>query len=165
MHQLLQKMKDNRLELRAKGGYKEIGYVRILTNKMTIVAWKFFKGDRRMHFAIILYRFKKDFGFTELEIANFTGMPLKEVNTLLQIAIKFMRSDVLKIIAKSDFEWDEELHAWRSLKAFGKRQGYYEVKDRPAWYTESRKGKRWSTKPDFQFGGETEKELDEQINR
>ena len=110
-------MKDKRQELRDKGGYKEIGYVRILTNKMTIVAWKLFKSDRRMHFAMILYRFKRDFGFTELEIANFTGMPVKEVNSLLQIALKFMRSDVLKIIAKTDFEWDEELHAWRYISA------------------------------------------------
>ena len=158
-------MKDNRQELRDKGGYKEIGYIRILSNKMTIVAWKLFKGDRRMHFALILYRFKRDFGFTELEIANFTGMPVEDVHSLLKIALKFMKSDILKIIANTDFEWDEELHAWRSLKAHGKRQGYYEIKDRPSWYTESRKGKRWRTKPDFQFGGETEKELNGQIDR
>lgn len=138
------------------GSKKPIIYSRILTNRMTIVAWKLFKKDRKLHYAFLLYRLKRDFGFTNWELANFTGMPMDHVNNHLRVIKPIIKSGILKILAKMDDE--NELREWKEVKHNGKEQGYYIVKEYPAWYE---KPKRITEKPYFQLGSETEKELDE----
>ena len=163
MNPLLSKIKSqkkDRLKFSKKAGkLLPIGYVNVLNNKTTILAWRLFKSDRRLHLGFVVYRFKKDFGFTDLEIANFTGIPVAEVNAMLNKAMPIIKSGILRQMVKFDYNYDEELHVWRSLRAHGRPQGYYIIKDYPAWYEESTFHKKWEKKPDFQFGSESEKEL------
>lgn len=134
---------------------KRVVFSRVLTNRMTITAWRLFKSDRNLHLGFIIYRLRRDFGFTEYEAANFTGIPVKDIHNLLKTVRKLMNTGVIKSIAESDYTYDEQLHVWRSLPRGHdlRPQGYYTITDRLAWYQRTEKYKeKWTREPDFQLG-------------
>ena len=140
---------------------KKVVFSRVLTNRMTITAWRLFKSDSNLHLGFIIYRLKRDFGFTEYEVANFTGIPVSNINNLLKPVRKLIDSDVIRNIAKYDYQYDEQLHTWRSLPRGHdlRPQGYYTIKDKLAWFQNTEKyKKRWDKESDIKLGEESEKE-------
>ena len=140
---------------------KKIIYSRIVTNRMTIVAWKLWKQDRKVHLGFICYRLRRDFGFTWWEIANFTGIPVYELKVMYEKIKPLLDSNVLRILA----ELDEEgaLKEWREVSMGSREQGLFVVHDYPAWYSRTDRAKRFSTKPDIQLGTESEKDYDKKM--
>lgn len=87
--------------------------MRILTNKMTIVAARLFKKTPALHLALICYRLKMDFGFTLSEICNFTGIPPNVLYDYLQAIRRMLYARVFDILATEDFqkaidEWENK---------------------------------------------------------
>lgn len=144
---ILQKIKEDQK--------KKIVFSRVLTNRMTITAWRLFKHDHKLHLGFIVYRLKRDFGFTEYEVANFTGIPVSDIHNLLKTVRKLINTGIIKIISESDYNYDERLHAWRSLPRGhdSRPQGYYTIKNKIPWYQETERYKKeWTKEPDFQLG-------------
>ena len=136
---------------------KRKDYSRVLSNKMTIVAWELYKTDRRLHLAFIIHRLRFDFGFNQFEIANFTGMPIQDINELERRTKKILDSEVLKILA--NLKEDDKLKSWYELPdGHGKIQGYRPIIDYPAWYLEKQEKKY--KEPFFKLGSETEKDYE-----
>lgn len=134
---------------------KKVVFSRVLTNRMTITAWRLYSRDRVLHLGFIVYRLKRDFGFTEYEAANLTGIPVKDIHNMLKTVRKLINSGILKEIAGYDYDYNEEIHAWRSLpRGHDKReQGYYTISENLAWYQQTEKyKKKWAKEPDFQLG-------------
>lgn len=93
-----------------------------------------------MHLAIICYRLKRDFGFTDYEIANFTGIPTKNFVHWWERVKKLINSKILQTLWHMDF--NEELHAWEEIPSgHGGGQGFYVMKDIPEWYLDKNKKK------------------------
>lgn len=89
-----------------------------------------------MHYAIIVYRLRRDFGFTIPEVANFTGIEPRNVEVLHSFMVKVLASGLIKEFKK--LKLDEEMMAWETKKYMGdggkSLQGYYLVKDDPNWW-------------------------------
>jgi len=88
-------------------------YLRIPTNKMTIVAARLFRKNPPLHLAFICYRLKMDFGFTVSEICNFTGIPPRTLFYYLSVIRKMLYAKVFDILATEDFqkaieEWENK---------------------------------------------------------
>ncbi len=127
-------------------------YSRVLTNSMTIVGHKLFKSDRQLHLAFMIYRLRRDFGFTAWEIANLTGIPTRTIYKFYELLKPILNSEILKTLSNMDYEKD--MDAWYTLPSpNGNAQGYYRIKDYPAWYAKS---KKWSTAPSLKIGEDTE---------
>lgn len=135
-------------------------YSKVLTNRMTIAAWKLFKKDPILHFAFILYRLRNDFNFTAWEIANFTGIPTRQVQYYMKTIKPILDSEVLKVLAKMDYKG--ELEMWNEHTACnGLPQGYVVVHDYPAHYSMRMMNKeRYQTIPEKKFGDVTQKEYE-----
>ena len=143
-----------------KDAYPRKQWSKILTNKMTIIGWRLYGKDRALHFAFVLYRLKKDLGFTEFELANFTGMPVDHVNKFMKRMRPILESNILNEMAK--VQWEEDEHAWRSIPAFGLPQGYYIVKDQ-SWYDRGLKPMKVKGEPAIRLGRESEKEWEQKL--
>jgi hypothetical protein len=115
----------------------------------------------------MLYRMRAEFGFSDYEIANFTGIPTKTINKMMAQTRAILDSDILKILRGIDSR--QELHEWRELPdGHGEKQGYYIVKDYPAWYQEALEDRRiplndYRDKPDITIGDKLEAEWDEKL--
>lgn len=100
---------------------------------MSAIGYRLFKGNRVVHFAFILYRLKRDFGFTDFEIANFTGIPMSTIQGEMALVKPFLETEVLKMLVKLDKK--ELLHEWREMSdGKGGMQGYYVVKEEEPWH-------------------------------
>ncbi len=112
---------------------KKVNFSRVLTNRATIIGWRMFQKDRTIHMGFILYRLKRDFGFTDWEIANFTGIPKRDIHNFMRRIKPILDSEVLQQLATMD--WIEEEKGWRSIPDGHGRawQGYY-VPKHIAWY-------------------------------
>lgn len=142
---------------------KKIIYSRVVTNKMTAVAWKLFRTDRSLHFGLILYRLRRDFGFTWWELANFTGIPEAHLHQFYKIVKPYLEAHIFKTLARMDEQG--ELDRWRDLPAGnGKSQGYYIPRDAPAWFQYRKRAGRWQRPPDIQLGMESEKEYQDKLD-
>lgn len=133
---------------------KEISYRRILTTRMTIAGHKLFKANRTIHYAFILYRLKRDFGFTKLEIANFTGVTPRNIEMFFTALNPIMESELLKSLVRMNY--DKEREEWLEQprgKAGDKRPMGY-------WYMEEGKKirEKWAREPYFKLGLESETE-------
>jgi len=148
MKPILEKLKEE--------NKKKIIYSRIVTNRMTIVAWRLWKQDHKVHLGFLCYRLRRDFGFTWWEVANFTGIPVAELKQMYHKIKPLLDSSVLKILA----EMDEEgaLKEWRELSMGDRQQGLYVIHDYPAWYLRTKRAKRYSTEPEIKLGTESEKD-------
>lgn len=132
-------------------------YTRIVDNRMTIVGHRLFKHSRNLHLALIVHRLRRDFGFTWYEVANFTGIPIRDLSNLYRRLKPLLDDEILKTLVRIDYFG--ELNTWRSIPAHGRPQGYYEEgKDRPAWYKERKRKKDWNKEPLFKLGTKTETE-------
>ena len=76
----------------------------MLTNKMTIVAYRLFKNNPDLHLALMCYRLKIDFGFTFAEICNFTGIPPDDLKSFIHTVAALLDSEVLKILSEENME-------------------------------------------------------------
>lgn len=153
------------LEKMAEETKEKIRYGRVLTNKMTIVAWKLFQHDRNLHYGFILYRLRRDFGFKDWEISNLTGIPVTQIRHYITRMKPILDSEVLKFMQRLDFETEEE--AFREIHANnGLPQGYYLKESNPFWAKKGyfRRGFTYAP-PFFQLGGETEKEYEELLKK
>ncbi len=149
-------MKKELAKLKEENKRKKV-YSRVLTNRMTIVGHKLFKSDQHLHLAFMIYRLRRDFGFTAWEIANLTGIPTRQVYKFYERLKPILKSEILKTLARMDYEQDSQ--AWYSIPSpNGTAQGYYKIKDYPAWYSNASKNKKWSNIPKLQIGYETEKD-------
>lgn len=117
--------------------------------------WRLFRSNRTLHMGFILYRLKRDFGFTDWDCANLTGIPAKKVGHFLEAIHAIMRSNVLKELAKMDFE--EEEQGWRARPYRGgyQAQGYF-IPKTDEWYA---KHKTKRQLPAFSLGAESEAEM------
>lgn len=149
--------------------YHKKVYQRILTNRMTIAGYMIFNHSKTIHLALILYRLRRDFGFTAWEIANLTGVPVGTLYNYYRKAKVILESEVLKYW---DVDYDEQLKKWLLIPdKGGKPQGYYEeLVDENPWFMND---KRWSDK-DYkesnvtlgrEGGEQLQKLLDETFNR
>lgn len=151
MNPILENLKEKNLKKKV--------YQRVVSNNMSIVAHKLFKSDRTLHLAFITYRLRRDFGFTDLEVANLTGIPMNIIEKMRVKLKPILESKVLDILAKMDYE--EELHEWNMLgDGHGGKQGYYVIKDYPAWYDDKRYNEKYKEKL-IKLGTESEKEYEE----
>lgn len=123
-------------------------YSRTLSNRMTIVAWKLFNHNRRLHFAFIVYRLRRDFGFTYWEIANFTGLPTATLRQWVHRMMPLLKSQIIQTLVSMDY--DEEEDNWEHANA-------EKDKKYPAWYDVDKYKEKYK-EPDFKLGGESEKE-------
>ncbi len=153
---ILEKIKEGKLIKKT--------YSRVLTNKMTLIAWQLYKTNARLHFAFFLYRLRKDFGFTEWEIANLTGVPVLHQNVLFSKVKKILDGEILKTLANNKVE--EELEKFRMLgEKGGLPQGYMPVRDDDnAWYLEETR-KRYGSEKYFKLGMESQKEFEEKLEQ
>ena len=130
----------------------------MLTNRMTIVAWKLFRTSKMKHLGFILYRLRRDFGFTDWEIANLTGIPMTNVSNYLASIKPVLDLEVLDILARMDEKG--EIEAWKNIPDNSNfPQGYVMGKEQPAWYEEDKASygrKRLHKEPYFKLGSETE---------
>lgn len=155
MNPILEKMRDKNLKKKV--------YQRIVTNNMTIVAHRLFKGDRTLHLAFIIYRLRRDFGFTDFEVANFTGIPVGVINKMRQKLRPILESKVLQTLSKMDY--DEDLNEWMMKNdGHGAPQGYYIVKERKPWYHDERYEEKYK-EPLIKLGLESEKEYEEKRSK
>lgn len=129
-------------------------FSRVLTNRMTIIGWRLFKSSHRLHLALIIYRLKRDFGFTEWEIANFTGIPVRDIHNFMRKFKPLLDTEVLKVMAELEYTYQDKINAWMSLPRGhdSRPQGYYIIKDYPAWYENTKKYKRWVEEPGIKLG-------------
>ena len=98
-------------------------YRRILTNKMTIVMYKLFHGDKYLHLAMMLYRLKVDFGFTNIEISNFSGVNPRTVQQYCRRVSKLLESQVKRVYSHANFQKEiEECENRRGIG--GSKQGF-----------------------------------------
>ncbi len=149
-------------QLKAENKQRKV-YSRVLTNQMTIVGWKLFKSDRTLHLAFMVYRLRRDFGFTAWEIANLTGIPTKQVYKLWEKLKPLLNSEILKILG--DMDYKGELQAWDEIPFRpGKPQGLHVVRDYPAWYLQTKRYKRWSKKAILGLGNVSEKDWERTSN-
>lgn len=123
---------------------------------MTIVGWRLFQSDRVLHFGFVLYRLKRDFGFTDWEIANFTGIPKRDIHNFMRRIKPLMDAEILKSLSK--MHWIEEEDGWRSIPdGHGRKwQGYF-IKKELAWYNKN-KYRKLNKEPHEQLGTDLEKE-------
>lgn len=134
-------------------------YQKIVTNNMSIVAHRLFKEDRTLHLAFIVYRLRRDFGFTDFEVANLTGIPMGILNKMRQKLRPILQTKVLDVLAKMDY--NEELNEWNNKNdGHGCPQGYYTVKTHKAWYDDKRFNEKYK-EPLIKLGTESEKEYEE----
>lgn len=139
-------------------------FSRTLTNRMTIVAYKLFKQDRQMHLGFILYRLRKDFGFTMWEVANLTGVPVRTIKYFMDLIDPTLESGVLKELKKMDYDKEEE--DWLQVTNMNGQggQGYvFNPKEIP-WFVQKKRDEKWGIAPEIQLGGESEKEYDKKVN-
>ena len=131
---------------------------------MTLVGWKLFKDDRRVHFGFVLLRLRKDFHFTDYEISNITGIPMDYLNNFIRVVFPIVDSYILKNLSKLNEE--EMLKEWDELpNGHGGRQGFYVVKEKKEWYDIKNEEKGKWKEPFFKLGGESEKEYEDKISR
>lgn len=143
---VLQKMKE-----------KNATYSRILTNRMTIVGYRLFKHSHKIHLAFIVYRLKRDFGFTWWEVANFTGIPEKKLIEFYLEIKPLLDTEILKYLANLDEEG--ALEEWRNIPdTRNGKQGKYIVRETKAWFDDMPRTKSRQKEPEFRFGGESEKD-------
>lgn len=136
-------------------------FSKTLTNKMTIVMWRLFRSSRTLHFGFMLFRLEQDFGMTEWDVANFTGIPARQVGKFVEATKEIMKSSVLRELAAMDFV--EEENGWRALpfrygKRNGSQQGYF-IPKTPEWYAKRRITIR-THKPAFSLGTESNQEIE-----
>lgn len=121
---------------------------------------KLYKSNKILHLTFLIYRLKRDFGYTLIELANLTGIPPYELEYFYRKYKKTLFDEVRKIISSMDF--DKELEAWYLIpdgKHKGLGQGYrHSSKNLPEWLKKMNRHKNWSTKPEFVFGFGGEKE-------
>jgi len=156
---------DPMLEHLRDDNKKRKTYSRILTNKMTIVAYKLFCDNPKMHIAFILYRLEKDFGFTQWEVANFTGIPMRYIARWVRNVKRVLDLEVLKVLSRMDFE--KEMAAWDNIKDEKEHgpQGYQ--RDKSPWFLSRKKLSYFDINrtPYFAIGGNAEKYYEEKIAR
>jgi len=63
--------------------------------------------------AFIIVRLKKEFGFTDWEIANFTGIPMRTIRAYRNLVKNVLESEILKILVQMNF--DKEESDWRNI--------------------------------------------------
>lgn len=97
-----------------KEEYKRKTFRRVLTNRMTIVAYRLFKYQPDLHLAFICYRLKIDFGFTFAEICNFTGIPPHTLKSYIHTVARILKSEVLKSL--SDEGMEQAIDEWERTK-------------------------------------------------
>lgn len=108
-------------------------FARVLNNGMMAIAYKISKQDRYLYYGFFLWKLHREFGFTAWEIANFTGIPARRVRKYWEKIKPFLKSDILKNLARIDSEG--HLHEYREISppnASG--NDFYIMRDYPAWF-------------------------------
>ncbi len=136
-------------------------YRRILTNKMTIVMYKLFHGDKYLHLAMMLYRLKVDFGFTNIEISNFSGVNPRTVQQYCRRVSKLLESQVMRVYSHANFQ--KEIEEWENRRGIGgSKQGFYSEDEIERWEKKrANKERKFGGKPAFSAGSKTEHLFDE----
>jgi hypothetical protein len=150
MNPILENLKEKNLKKKV--------YQRVVSNNMSVVAHKLFKSDKVLHLAFITYRLRRDFGFTDVEVANLTGIPMNTIEKMRTVLKPILESKVLDVLAKMDYQ--EELLKWDMLgDGHGNKQGYYVIKDHKPWYDDKRYSEKYK-EPLIKLGMESEKEYE-----